>query len=335
MNNELSKLSELPQQNGTTDIGGLVLAPENMRNIISFSEFMAQGTVMIPDHLKGKPADCMAIVLQAMQWNMSPFQVAQKTHLVSGTLGYEAQLVNSVISSSTAITGRFHYDYSDGWENLNGKVAIKKVEKNGKNGKYFVDQPCAEWQKEDELGLWVRVGAVLRGESDIQWGEKLFLANVLTRNSPLWVTKPDQQAAYLAVKYWARIYTPAVIMGVYTSDELQDIPAKEPKDVTPKAMSLDDLTGTVDEEQELDPSPAVTETVDDDLQAVLDAITGAHDKASLQDAAQKARALPDELQLKAMPAYQDKLDELRRLAAAQTEAGKTEPSAAGIFGGGE
>ncbi len=39
-----------------------------------------------------------------------------KTHLVNGVLGYEAQLVNAVIASSSAINGRFHYRYGGDWE---------------------------------------------------------------------------------------------------------------------------------------------------------------------------------------------------------------------------
>ncbi|MCK3478201.1 recombinase RecT, partial [Escherichia coli] len=77
---------------------------------------MSQATVTVPDHLRGKPADCMAIIMQAMQWGMNPYAVAQKTHLVNGVLGYEAQLVNAVISSSSAIVGRFHYKYEGEWE---------------------------------------------------------------------------------------------------------------------------------------------------------------------------------------------------------------------------
>ena len=40
---------------------------------------------------------------------MNPFAVAQKTHVVNGSLGYEAQLVNAVVQASGAIDGRFHY----------------------------------------------------------------------------------------------------------------------------------------------------------------------------------------------------------------------------------
>jgi hypothetical protein len=105
-----------------------------------FAELMAQAAVTVPEH-RGKPADCMAIVMQAMQWGMNPYAVAQKTHLVNGVLGYEAQLVNAVISSSSAIVGRFHYEYGGDWERIAGQ----------KDGR-------------DESGLFIRVGAVLRGE---------------------------------------------------------------------------------------------------------------------------------------------------------------------------
>jgi 3-hydroxymyristoyl/3-hydroxydecanoyl-(acyl carrier protein) dehydratase len=60
---------------------------------------MADSKATVPAHLAGKPADCLAVTMQA-QWGMNPFAVAQKTHVVNGTLGYEAQLVNAVVSSS-------------------------------------------------------------------------------------------------------------------------------------------------------------------------------------------------------------------------------------------
>ncbi|EAP2971000.1 hypothetical protein D9U37_20365 [Salmonella enterica] len=46
--------------------------------------YQTRFTTPLPAHLAGKPADCMAIVMQAMQWGMNPYAVAQKTHLVTG-----------------------------------------------------------------------------------------------------------------------------------------------------------------------------------------------------------------------------------------------------------
>lgn len=192
------------------DTKAAIFSPTGLQKLQAFAEVMALGKATVPAHLAGKPADCLAIALQAAQWGMNPYAVAQKTHLVNGTLGYEAQLVNAVITSSTAVQGRFKYEYGGDWDKFRPGAA------NANN----------------ERGLSVRVGAVLRGETEITWGEPLYMEFVTTRNSPLWKTAPKQQLAYLAVKYWARLYCPDVILGVYTPDEFEPTQRAE-RDVTP------------------------------------------------------------------------------------------------------
>jgi hypothetical protein len=194
--NELATTTEA--QGGAVGMP-MMLNAEHMRALIEFSEVMADAVVTVPDHLRGKPADCMAIAMQAAQWGMNPFAVAQKTHIVSGRLGYEAQLVNAVISSSGAIEGVFSYEF---------KGAGSDIE-------------C-------------RVGARPRGLSEIVWGEWLRNGDVQTRNSPLWKVNPKQQLAYLQVKNWARLYCPGAILGVYTDDELGTVDADTGEVVAPR-----------------------------------------------------------------------------------------------------
>lgn len=170
----------------------LITNDENMRRVTEMAKMMASSKVTVPKHLQGNEGDCFAVTLQAMNWGMNPFAVAQKTHLVNGTLGYEAQLVNAVIQSNGHITGHFHYEHK-------GEGAM----------------------------LETRVGAIIRGESEITWGEWLRSSDVTTKNSPLWKTNPKQQMGYLQVKNWARAYCPGAILGVYTPDELQEMPPKE------------------------------------------------------------------------------------------------------------
>jgi hypothetical protein len=187
----MTEIATVPAQVASieTNSAALVLSPERMRSMFQFAEMMARGVATVPKHLQGNPADCLAVTMQATQWGMNPFAVAQKTHVVSGTLGYEAQLVNAVVQSSGAIEGRFHYEY---------KGAGASIE-------------C-------------RVGAVPRGEKEIAWGMWLSAAAVTTKNSPLWKVNPQQQLGYLQVKNWARLYAPGAILGVYSADELADIP---------------------------------------------------------------------------------------------------------------
>lgn len=229
------------EQNNTLSI----FNHDKMSSLIEFSKLMAKGSVMVPQHLRGKEADCLAIAMQALQWDMNPFVVAQKTYTVNGVLGYEAQLINSLVSTSTAIHGRFHYEYSeDGWDKLTKSKEITKQRNGGEKYSFRV----RDWTDEDEQGLWIRAGAILRGDSEITWGERIYLSSVVTRNSPLWSTNPKQQMAYLAVKYWARLYCPEVILGVYTHDEINDTPIK---DITPpkERVSLNEITQQNEPEQ--------------------------------------------------------------------------------------
>lgn len=207
------------QANANTGIFG----SGSVDNYIRFADLMASSAVMLPAHLSGKPADCMAVAIQAAAWGMNPFAVAQKTHVVNGTLGYEAQLVNAVISSSSAIVGRFHYRTIGDWSKW--KYQAKKITKGGKNGNYTVETHGGL----NESGLGIQVGAQLAGDSDITWDDVLYLENIEIRNSPLWKSRPLQQIKYLGVKYWGRIYCPEVILGVYTPDEL----VTEEKEINP------------------------------------------------------------------------------------------------------
>ena len=210
--------------------GSMVLNVDSMRAAVDFSQLMASGAATVPKHLQKNQADCLAVTMQAMQWGMNPFAVAQKTHLVSGTLGYEAQLVNAVISSSSAIEGRFHYRYSD--------------EKT--------------WEKNNNAGSWVQVGAILKGETEIQWGEKVYPSTQSVKNSPLWKTDEKQQCSYLAVKKWARMFCPAVMLGVYTSDEIQEFEPSEPRDITPKKQSAMRMPDAIEQAKEPESEPAET-----------------------------------------------------------------------------
>lgn len=161
-----------------------MLEGDSMDKMWRMAEAMANSRVSVPEHLRGNVGDCMAICTQAMLWNMNPFAVAQKTHIVSGRLGYEAQLVIAVVQNSGAIRGAFRFEHD---------------------------------------GDKCRAGAILRGETEVTWGEWLSASSVTTKNSPLWKTNVKQQMSYLQAKNWSRIYCPGAILGVYSTDELADI----------------------------------------------------------------------------------------------------------------
>jgi len=91
--------------------GEIMMNAPLLAQIDAMAKRMASAKATIPKHLVGSEGDCWAVIMQSIQWRMNPFVVAQKTHLVNGTLGYEAQLVNAVVKSSGSITGAFKYEY--------------------------------------------------------------------------------------------------------------------------------------------------------------------------------------------------------------------------------
>ena len=192
-----SELERLLQQQRTFTPKDL-LQDDNFDKLWRMAEALANSALSVPKELKGNIGDCLAIVTQAMIWGLNPFAVAQKAHVINGKLGYEAQLVNAVVMQSGAIRGSFNYEYQ---------------------------------------GDQCRVGAVLRGDTSVTWGEWLSAATVTTKNSPLWKVNPKQQMGYLQVKNWARAYCPGALLGVYSTDELEGMP-----DAMPPAAVVESLS---------------------------------------------------------------------------------------------
>jgi hypothetical protein len=207
-------------QNTSISATSLITQGDTFIRVMELAAVMAGGVATIPKHLQKNQADCAAVVMQALQWNMNPFAVAQKTHLVNGVLGYEAQLVNAAITSIAPTKNRLNFEWFGDWSKIIGNFkeleSRTKKDDDGHPKKYRVPA----WDISAEKGLGVRVWATLKGENEPRALE-LLMTQARTRNSTLWVDDPKQQLAYLAIKRWARLHTPDVILGVYTPDELE------------------------------------------------------------------------------------------------------------------
>ena len=219
-------MTELATYEGSPGNTALMLNPTHLNNMMAVANIMASGRCTVPAHLQKSPGDCLAVVMQAAQWGMNPFAVAQKTHVVSGTLGYEGQLVNAVINTSGLLQHRLKFEWFGNWEKIVGKFkTVESKTKKDDNG-YFKKYIVPNWNENDEVGLGVRCWSTLKGEVEPRTLE-ILMAQARTRNSTLWTEDPKQQIAYLAEKRWARLHAPDVMMGVYTPDELE----REPKDM--------------------------------------------------------------------------------------------------------
>ena len=272
----------------------MVFDPMTLANMQRMAEAMATARITVPKHLAGSPGDCLAIVMQAAQWQMNPFAVAQKTHVVNGALGYEAQLVNAVVSASSLLSSRIQYAFEGDWKGCNGKA-----------------------DKSDERA--VVVSATLTGEHQPR-SLRVSMAQVgEVRNSPLWVSDPRQQLAYLATKRWARLHAPDVMLGVYSVDELQDA-VERPMgpaavvDITPSASRTADVKAKLaqrgNRQAILDSSPPEPEP-GPDLATVLRMIEEAFTRDELKASVDAAKLLPTADQKIAREAYKARVAEIK------------------------
>lgn len=258
---------------------------ELFNRLRTLSEVMANSGNFVPEHYRGKPDACMAVVMQAARWGMDPFAVAQKTFIVgnSGVLGYEAQLVNAVINTMAPTKDRIHFEWFGEWENIVGRF----IEKTSSQNKKYI---APGWNLKDEAGVGVRAWATLKGESEPR-ELVLMLSQAQVRNSTLWATDPRQQLAYLAVKRWARLYCPDVILGVYTADEIDEREEKVINPAQAEKITLDEITSSAGASASVQDSAVNVDSVADELRNRIDSASSVDQAKAIRADIESQKAL--------------------------------------------
>lgn len=211
----------------------------NMREAMETAKLMAVTDVAVRKHLRGNVGACLAIIIQAIEWGLSPFSVANKSYVVNDQLCYESQLIHAVIERRAPIVGRLRH----------------KFEGEGENRR------CTVW-------------ATVRGDSEPLSYTSPRIGDISPKNSPLWKTKPDLQLYYNTSRDWCRIYFPELILGVYARDEIEDdrdsranadweddVPM--PKPIQPIASQREEVTEVVE-------GPIVEESDKESVESMMD-----------------------------------------------------------------
>lgn len=186
----------IPYQQPAGSLGPLL--PQTINEAMQLARLMSEAKV-VPQHLRGAPADCFLVINQARLWRMDPFAVAQGTSFIHGRMMYEGKLVAGVVHSLGNLTGRLNYEYEGSGDNRS-----------------------------------VTVSGTLRGETKART-VTVKLKDVKTTNG-MWTKQPDQQLAYSGARVWARRHVPEVLLGVYTPEEFDAPPMR---DITPAAPSIE------------------------------------------------------------------------------------------------
>ena len=174
----------------------------------------AQG--FVPRHLLGNTEACFAVVTRSFAWRMDPFEVARKTYQTpGGGIGFEGKLVQAVIENSGRLQpGGVTFEHYGDWSKVQGRFAMREGKREDEHGNK-VKYAAPAWTDEDAKagGCGVIVRATLRGESKPR-EYRMDLVQCQPRNSTLWATDPKTQICYAAVRRFASIACPGVIMGI-------------------------------------------------------------------------------------------------------------------------
>lgn len=166
--------------------GPMNIVPRNMSEAIEFARLMSKAQGCIRAAFRDQPGACLALSLQAWRWNADPFAVANKAFIVNDQVAYESQLIHAIVNSSPIMAKRLRQSYS-------GEGAKRRCKVTG----------------------W------LRGEDEPFEYESPPVGDIPVKNSPLWNSDPDQQLFYFASRAWARRHVPEILLGIYTTDEIE------------------------------------------------------------------------------------------------------------------
>lgn len=187
--------------------------PTNFAQMQDFAATMAAAGPMVGKPFRENKGACLAILTQSMRWGMDPYAVSQKAYVAAangdGPVGYEGQLVAAVVQSIAPLQKRLRCEYLGDGDTRQIKV-------------------IGYLKGEDEAFEYLSPPLVKLRPAKNSSG--------YLKGSQLWETDPDQQLWYYGVRAWSRKWTPDVIMGVYTPDEMQTIGEERRSGAAPISM---------------------------------------------------------------------------------------------------
>ena len=196
---------------------------EVLRSLMAVADVMSKSGVAVPAWARNNPGGCLSVCILARQHRMNPFGLIADSYSVEGGIpSYGAKATHAIVESACGST--FEHEFFGDWTPILGNVVEKT---NGQGKKYY----APGWNKlgKEEDGLGVRIW--LKSAPDRKM--ELLLKQCITRNSTNWANNPQQQLFYQACKVYARMYHPGAVLGVYSTDELDD--DRQPINITPAA----------------------------------------------------------------------------------------------------
>ena len=162
---------------------------------------MAKGlseSTLVPMQFQKNPANCLIALEQANRLNISPLVCMQNLYVVSGRPSFSSSFIIGLINSSGKYDMELQFDEEE------------------KDGKPYA---CTCWTELN--GRKVSGIRITMDMADKEGWSK--------QNGSKWLTIPQVMLRYRAASFFARMNCPELSIGLYSKEELDDMPKKASK----------------------------------------------------------------------------------------------------------
>ncbi len=228
-----------------------------MSNILDTAKFnhlwrVAQvfaNSTIVPEHFQRNPSNCFIAVQMAVRCNVDPFMFLQNCHVVHGKPGIEAKLAIALLNASGRISRNVRYEL------------------NGEGPKRSCTATVIDAQSGEEVSHTLSM-------------ETAKAEGWIGKKGSKWVTDPDLMICYRSAMRLCRLHYPDVLLGMYTNEELGEIPEAKPSRQT-TVSSMEDLTERLEQGMAKDDPSSVEESTSEPSQGEQDEIAEAKEQDEL------------------------------------------------------
>lgn len=177
--------NELAVQNNTVNPKKEIVP---LNQMMDMAETLAKSTI-VPQQYMNRPENILLALDMSNRLGISPLVVMQQLYIIQGRPSWSGQFVATIVQT-------------------NPKFEDVELVYVGEEGK-------------DSFGAYVRA-------KDKETGKELKGTTVTMKMAkeekwgPKWRTMPGQMLGYRAYTFFGRMYCPAELMGLYTTDEVED-----------------------------------------------------------------------------------------------------------------
>lgn len=173
--------------------GEVATADEKRFELIQRKAQALSSSGLVPKEYQGNAANCMIALELAERTQSSAFMVMQNVHIIQGRPSWSSQFIIGALNSC----GRF------------SPIRYRKTGALGTPERAYTAHAIDLSTGEEVEGPPVS----LRMAKEEGWS---------TKNGSKWKTMPELMLSYRSAAFFGRLYAPDVLMGMHTSDEVQD-----------------------------------------------------------------------------------------------------------------